>query len=313
MSERHYELGQAGPVFSIAAQMRFKNKEDNMSSILTNNAAMVALHNLNAINKGLFRAQNEVSTGKAIANATDDASLWAISKVMESDISAFSAVSQSLNVAQATLGVALNGAESIVDVLKQINAKIVAAGQPDAMAQTIQDDIDAMVAQIRTIIGASQFNGSNLLKGTDTVSFLAALNREKNASGSASDPYYTITYSNIEITKQDLENNSTFNLDLIDITDPNKLKTSQSEIVKLMETATNSAAALGTVKMRVEIQSEFMTGLIDSMRSGVGAIQDANMEEASARLRALQVQQQLGMQTLSIANSTPETLLALFR
>lgn len=62
MSERHYELGQAGPVFSIAAQMRFKNKEDNMSSILTNNAAMVALHNLNAINKGLFRAQNEVST-----------------------------------------------------------------------------------------------------------------------------------------------------------------------------------------------------------------------------------------------------------
>jgi flagellin len=100
---------------------------------------------------------------------------------------------------------------------------------------------------------------------------------------------------------------------LIDITDPNKLKTSQSEIVKLMETATNSAAALGTVKMRVEIQSEFMTGLIDSMRSGVGAIQDANMEEASARLRALQVQQQLGMQTLSIANSTPETLLALFR
>lgn len=173
-----------------------------MSSILTNNAAMVALHNLNAINKGLFRAQNEVSTGKAIANATDDASLWAISKVMESDISAFSAVSRSLNVAQATLGVALNGAESIVDVLKQINAKIVAAGQPDAMVQTIQDDIDAMVAQIRTIIGASQFNGSNLLKGTDTVSFLAALNREKNAPSSASDPYYTITYSNIEITKQ---------------------------------------------------------------------------------------------------------------
>ena len=64
---------------------------------------------------------------------------------------------------------------------------------------------------------------------------------------------------------------------------------------------------------RLDIQNEFTNKLIDSFKAGIGALVDADLEEASARLQALQVQQQLGIQALSIANQAPQNILALFR
>ena len=81
----------------------------------------------------------------------------------------------------------------------------------------------------------------------------------------------------------------------------------------LIKVAVNAASAFGTAQSRIEIQRDFMGDLADSLESGVGSLVDANMEEVSARLQALQVQQQLGTQSLSIANSAPQQLLSLFR
>ncbi|MGA1341740.1 MAG: flagellin, partial [Hyphomonas sp.] len=81
----------------------------------------------------------------------------------------------------------------------------------------------------------------------------------------------------------------------------------------LLTVAVNAAAALGSGQKRIENQGDFMTTLVDSITSGVGALTDADMEAASARLQALQVQQQLGTQALSIANQGSQSLLALFR
>ena len=80
-----------------------------------------------------------------------------------------------------------------------------------------------------------------------------------------------------------------------------------------LSTAIDAAAALGSAQSRIDIQGEFVGKLIDSMNTGIGALVDADMEEASARLQALQVQQQLGIQALSIANQAPQNVLALFR
>ena len=98
-----------------------------MSSILTNNSAMVALQNLKSINMDLSKTQNEISTGKSISSASDNASMWAISKVMEADVAGFSAISKSLALGESTVAVAAAGAEKIVDILKEIKGKVVAA------------------------------------------------------------------------------------------------------------------------------------------------------------------------------------------
>ena len=98
-----------------------------MSSILTNNSAMIALQTLKSINISLEKTQNEISTGKDIASASDNSAIWAISKVMESDVAGFQAVSDSLSLGESTVAVALAGAEQITNLLNEIKEKVVAA------------------------------------------------------------------------------------------------------------------------------------------------------------------------------------------
>ena len=72
-------------------------------------------------------------------------------------------------------------------------------------------------------------------------------------------------------------------------------------------------AHLGATSMRVQMQSEFVSDLRDAIQQGIGRLVDADMNEASTRLKALQTQEQLGIQALSIANSNAENIMQLFR
>ncbi|SOE00207.1 flagellin [Caenispirillum bisanense] len=84
-------------------------------------------------------------------------------------------------------------------------------------------------------------------------------------------------------------------------------------IESALQSATSAASQLGSAQGRIDIQKDFISALTDSLDVGIGTLVDANMNEESARLQALQVQQQLGIQALSIANQAPQTLLSLFR
>ena len=99
----------------------------------------------------------------------------------------------------------------------------------------------------------------------------------------------------------------------LDVSTANGAAAALESIEFLTQTAIKAAAEFGTSEKRLEIQQEFVSKLTDSMKAGIGALVDANMEEASARLQSLQVQQQLGVQALSIANQGPQNLLSLFR
>ena len=76
---------------------------------------------------------------------------------------------------------------------------------------------------------------------------------------------------------------------------------------------TTAASDLGAAKKRVDLQMEFTSNLMDTIDRGVGTLVDADMNKESTRLQALQVQQQLGIQALSIANGNSQTILSLFR
>ena len=99
----------------------------------------------------------------------------------------------------------------------------------------------------------------------------------------------------------------------LDISTANGAAAALSAIEGLTQTAISAAAEFGTGEKRLEIQADFVSKLTDSLKAGIGALVDANMEEASAKLQALQVQQQLGVQSLSIANQAPQSVLSLFR
>lgn len=402
-----------------------------MSSILTNTSAMVALQTMKGINANLNKTQADISTGKTIASAKDNAAVWAISKVMESDVEGFKGISDSLSVGNATLTVARNASESVTKLLTEMKGKIVAAQAENVDRSKLQTDITQLTKQIESVVGAAQFNGLNLVDGSQTsINVLSSLDR--SATG--------VESSNIEVVAQNLStsagsaltgtalgavtnptgapnatstvgtfafqggagalasnafganpatataliegdaieltvgtttgryvvkegdtndelaeglrnaltagglNGSDFTLSAtggvlsvtnntntaaavsvaatrgegglaalgsIDVTaDPAAALT---DIEGLLQTSINAASSFGSSQKRIDIQSEFVGKLTDSLKTGIGAMVDTDMEEASARLQALQVQQQLATQALSIANQQPQGLLSLFR
>ncbi len=280
-----------------------------MSSILTNNSAMVALQTLRTINKDLASTQSAISTGKEIASAKDNSAIWAISKVMESDVAGFEAVSDSLAVGESTVAVASAGAEQIVDTLKEMKKLAVAGQSETADFAKINADLQEKISQITAITNGSQFNGVNLLKddidgaGGTALTVVSSLDRVGNAAP---------TVTNISVATVDF----TTNLDattITAITDSTDAATAFGEIEAFLTVAINGAASLGAEAERISDQREFIGKLNDAVKSGIGSLVDTDMEAASARLQALQTQQQLGVQALSIANQAPQTILSLFR
>lgn len=282
-----------------------------MTSILTNNGAMVALQTLQSVNNDLDATQKQISTGKEVGTASDNAAVWAISKTMESDIGGFEAISDSLSVGEATVAVASAGAEQIVEKLNEIKSLIVSAQSENVDHGKIQTDIAAKTSQIESIIGAAQFNGANLLAtdvdgaGGTTVGVLASLDRV-GAGG-------TVTATEITINSVDFEADLDFASSLTTITDAATAASALDDIEALLTVAIDGAASLGASGARLEDQGEFVSKLTDAMKSGVSTMTDTNMEEASAKLKALQTQQQLAVQSLSIANQAPQTIMSLFR
>jgi flagellin len=299
---------------TVRAQSASFVKEHTMSSILTNSSSMVALQTLKGINSNLSKTQDEISTGKSVASAKDNAAVWAISKVMEADVKGFKGISDSLSLGESTVAVARQAAETVTDLLTKVKGKIVAAQEDNVDGAKIQTDIVALRDQITSVVNAAQFNGLNLINGSVTttnangatgINVLSSLDRD--ASGG-------VTASSIGVDANNLAQTAGGGLAALATVDvTTNAAGALAGIEAMIQTAVSASASFGSVETRIDIQSSFVGKLTDSLKAGIGSLVDADMEEASARLQALQVQQQLGVQSLSIANQAPQNILALFR
>lgn len=400
-----------------------------MSSILTNTSAMVALQTLNMTNKNLSEVQGQISTGKRVADARQNASIWAISQTMQSDVQGFKGITDALATGSAAVAVARTAAETVTDLLVQVKEKVIAAQSDTADKAKLQTDINELVNQIGSVVSAAQFNGLNLVNGSKTsINVLASLDRDGSGNVSASNiavtaqdltttagtaptgvlgalstgvsangtiastfvngtggtadivfdstnlaagdkfvvniageqASYTVTAEDLATTTPantiaagvrsaiqalglgtsvvvdynaatvSITNNGTSDIALttevidagagglaglsaMDVSTALGAANALTNVESYIQTAIDAAAAFGSSQGRIDIQQDFVSSLTDSLKTGIGALVDANMEEASARLQALQVQQQLGIQALSIANQSPQNVLSLFR
>lgn len=417
-----------------------------MPSINFNQSAQVALMTLNNVNRDLFQVQDQISTGKKVANAKDNAAVWAISTVMDSDVMGFQQITDSLNLGSSTVEVARSAAEQVTNLLTEIKSKVIAAKEQNVDRTAIQRDIAELKNQISSIVDAAQFNGLNLLKGGLDVNVLSSLNRDAdgtvtttditvaradlrqvegvfgtNAMSSgdagfmtasaatiattatqtvtidaqdgsptpnitAGDSFrLTIASEDIEYIAREGDNVNDVAQELVRLaeerfaemeavspgsapdvdltvtlgTDPNTqdavisvtnneasgialagaafddgtaggdlgrlfaidvdtdvqadIDQALLDVEDMISSTIDVTAAFGSAQNRIDIQADFVSTLIGSLRSGISSLTDANLEEASARLQALQVQQQLNIQALAIANQAPQALLTLFQ
>ncbi len=267
-----------------------------MTSILTNNGAMVALQTLKGINNDMGKVQSEISTGLKVATAKDNSSSWSIASTMKSDVNTSNKLSENLASASAMVGVARSAAEQVSDILKQVQDKIVQSTSPDADKTKLQAEVTAMTDTIKSIAASAQYNGINMVKATpDSATVTVAIARDNTGALTAE----TFAVAGVD-------------LDALGAAITVGTATAD-DIDTLIDSANAAAASFGAAQNRIEAQSDFLNKQAASLKEGVGSLVDANMEEASARLQALQVQQQLGVQALSIANQAPQSVLSLFR
>jgi len=417
-----------------------------MPSINFNQSAQVALMTLNKVNRDLFEVQDQISTGKLVATAKDNAAVWSISTVMESDILGFQQIVDSLNLGSSTVEVARSSAEQVTKLLTEVKGEIISAKESNVDRTAIQRDLVALKDQISSIVDSAQFNGLNLLTGGLDVNVLSSLNRASDGTvsttditvsradfrqvegvfgtnamssgdagfltasaatiaaaatetvtidavdgsgspnitagdsfrvtiaseaieyiaaegetvndvaqalvrlaeerfaemeavspGSAPDVTLSVTLGT-DPTTQDavisVTNNEAVGIALVgeafddgvsggllgrlaaidvDTTVQADIDQALLDIEDMISDVIDATASFGSAQNRIDIQNDFVSNLIASLQSGVSSLTDANLEEASARLQALQVQQQLNIQALSIANRSPQTLLALFQ
>ncbi|MGV6819222.1 MAG: flagellin N-terminal helical domain-containing protein [Parvularcula sp.] len=404
-----------------------------MTSINTNQSAMVALDTLRGINNKLSTLNDQISTGKRVNSAKDNAAIWSIAKTMDSDVMSFKAVSDSLSLANSTIGVARTASESITDLLVEVKSLVTQSSNKNTDDRNkIAADITNLTNQIQDIVESAQFNGVNLLNDTTAVSYLSSFNRDAtgtvatdtidvnrqdlrvgtttivngdassapsgvtgvtfsnitvNTGGTASGVAVSIaatntisegdnftidfggttatytaaanddaaavidgliaaggTIANITLSRtqnagaEELTVTTTANADFVvnngaadeatstttgggqlsallslSVADETATTAALTSIESLIKVGKDASAALGSSQRRIEIQTEFVTNLTDSLKVGISTLTDADLSAASAELSALQVQQQLGLQSLSIANSGPQSVLALFR
>ncbi|NBB48616.1 flagellin [Rhizobium sp. CRIBSB] len=316
-----------------------------MTSILTNNAAMAALQTLRALDSNMQDTQARVSSGLRVGGAADNAAYWSIATTMRSDNMALSAVQDALGLGAAKIDTAYAAMESAIEVVKEIKSKVVAATEEGVDKSKIQEEISQLQQQLVSISESATFSGQNWVAGGDTgtpvdVTVVSGFLRTSTGAVSVSTTGYTLDASTpgemtvlfgsdgaggLEPTTGILGTATTFtgladqSVDTLDITlyvDPN-VSTNMQEALDLVEGAlqamTSAAAALGSISMRIGMQEDFVASLTDSIDSGIGRLVDADMNEESTRLKALQTQQQLAVQSLSIANTSSESILTLFR
>lgn len=274
-----------------------------MFSVNTNPGALIALQNLNSTATQLQQAQNEVSTGLAVSSPEDNGAVWAIAQNERAQGSSLDAVKSSLQTGQSIIDVANSAGQTVSDLLTQMKQTALSASDSSLDANSrsaLNTQFIALVNQINTAVTNADFNGVNLLNGS-----LTSITSLANADGTS---VITTAAQNFSLGGTIIQVAAGASINTV-TTAANMISTVQNSLTAV----DNALATLGTASKSLGDQLTFVGNLQDTLSVGVGNLVNANLAKESATLTALQTKQQLGIQALSIANSSSSALLGLFR
>ncbi len=272
-------------------------------SVNTNASALSALQNLNATNARLGTVQTAINTGLEVSSAKDNSAVFAIAQSLRADVSGLSAASASIDRALSTIDVAIAAGEAVSDLLIELKEKAVAAkdaGLDTASRSALNNDFIQLRDQISSIVDNAEFNGTNAVENNGDP-IIAITNDDGSAKISIAAQNLSLSGSNVSLTiAQEIATAATASTAVNNI---------ESSIANVNSVLSN----LGSGANRLELQKTFVSQLSDTIEVGIGNLVDADLAEQSAELQGLQVQQQLGLQALSIANQAPQSVLSLFQ
>jgi flagellin len=284
----------------------------NTASILTNSSALTALESLNQTEQALNQTQNEVSTGLKVASAADNAAYWSIGTQLTSDGGVVNAVNDALSESAQILSTATSAINSIITTINSIETALTQASNPGADITDIQTTISALGQQLLDAVNGASFNGVNLINGSQdgtAMDFVSGFNATPTGGS-----LETISFSTAALYNAGAGSLVQTGTDLTNITVTSATAATElSNVQTALTSVTNYSSQIGSIQDRMNAASNFNSALSTDYTNGVSGLVDADMNEASTRLQALQTQQQLGIQSLSIANQNSQLILKLFQ
>jgi flagellin len=281
-----------------------------LNSVNTNESAMIALQSLDQTNAMLDVVQKQVSTGYRVADAVDDGAAYAIAQGIRSTVGALTSANQQLGNSQGLLATTQSGLNNISNTMtsmRDVLVKLSDSSVTGADRTNYSTQYTSMLANVQTFIQDANYDGKTLIGNlTGSNGSFGRVAVARNESGST---YGIATfggsamYGSIGFTSTQLSGASTVAA----------LITATGTFINQFNAVSSALNTVGSETNYVNNQVSYNSDKIDSLNSGIGSLVDADLAKESAQLQSLQIRQQLGTQSLSIANQAPAALLNLFK
>ena len=319
-------------------------------TLVTNVSAIAALDVLRTVEKTLSTTQDRISSGLRVQTAQDNAAYWSISTTMRSDSEALSTVQDALGLAQAKSDTAYSAVDAALNITQEIRNKLLASREPGADKTKIDKELTELKNQLKSVAQSASFSGENWLYNDSTAAIgtkemVGSFIRSSTGSVSIGTIKFDASKTVLIDTKDEKRGLLTKDIAVTTTSDTSTATTTTNywlidggstgatgteikltvgmanedidKMVKAVEEMnkqlTDVASTLGALQTGIALQKEFAADLQDTMETGIGRLVDADMNSESTMLKALQTQQQLAIQALSIANGQSDSILQLFR
>jgi flagellin len=281
-----------------------------LNSVNTNESAMIALQSLDQTNSMLDVVQKQVSTGYRVADAVDDGAAYAIAQGIRSTVGALTSANQQLGNSQGLLATTMSGLNNISNTMtsmRDVLVKLSDSSVTGADRTNYSAQYTSMLANVQTFIEDANYDGKTLIGNTTgsngTFGRVAVARNESGSTYGIATFGGSEMFGSISFTSTLLQGASTVAA----------LITATGTFLNQFDAVSKALNTVGSETNYVNNQVSYNSDKIDSLNTGVGSLVDADLAMESAQLQSLQIRQQLGTQSLSIANQAPAALLNLFK
>ena len=281
-----------------------------LNSVNTNYGAMVALQSLNRTNTQLQAVQKQVSTGFRVADAVDDGAAYAVAQGIRSSVGALTSANQQLGNVRGLLTTTQSGLNNIsntMNKMREVLVKLSDENTTDTDRTNYKQQYNSLLANVKTFVQDASYNGKTLigdLAGSNgTFSRVAVARNESGSTYGIATFGGAALYGSIAFTSTQMSSAASMAA----------LITATGIFLNQSNSVGKALNQVGSSVNYVNNQVSYNNDKIDALNTGLGSLVDADLAKESAQLQALQIRQQLGTQSLSLANQAPQTLLSLFK
>ncbi len=280
-----------------------------LSSINTNMGATIALESLDSTTSALNAAEKQVSTGYAVADATDNGAAYAVAQNVRSDVSALTTANSALGGVQGLLSTTLSGMNNISNTMasmRDVLVELASASTTGTQRTQYEEQYNSYLANIKTFVQDAGYNGTTLIgniSGSDgTFGSVSVVRNELGSTYGIASYGGSALYASLAFTSTQLASSTTVQA----------LITNTGTFLTNLNAVGTELNSLGSSVNFINNQISYNSDKIDALNDGLGSLVDANMAQESALLQSLQTKQQLATAALTIAEQAPSVLLKLF-